>query len=90
MKFLLLAGLVYFIGCPIALLMYLFGASPILNAHKLFWPVIFVWPALLLWPLYLCAVLAVKLQSQLFAPANPSTERQPDSPAAQVERRPKI
>jgi hypothetical protein len=48
---LLLLG-IYFIGCLIALPLFLLGGWHRLSQQNWFWPVIFLWPLLALWPLY--------------------------------------
>ena len=51
----------YFSGCLIAFLIYLFGRYAFLNNKHLYWPVVFLWPVLLLSPVYLGAACLVSL-----------------------------
>jgi hypothetical protein len=59
----------YFIGCLLALPVFLFGSFRILSARNWFWPVIFLWPALVLW--LACAGAKRFLKSKMRKPDRP-------------------
>ena len=52
MKLILVGVGIYFIGCGLALLLFLLGGSRRLNTRNWLWPVVFLWPVLTLWPVY--------------------------------------
>ena len=63
----LIAFGLYFIGCVIALGVFLLGTNPKLNTVNWFWPVIFLWPVMALWWLIFYPVYFITfIQSKFF------------------------